>query len=72
MLIPGNHDVSYAMVMASATRMDIPASPSDKKALTDELWTPNAWLRWSWSEMCYYRIHAPALYEESWPVREGL
>jgi 3',5'-cyclic AMP phosphodiesterase CpdA len=63
-LIPGNHDVSYPAVMASATPIDIPANPSDRKALTDELWAQNTWLRWSWAEMRFYRIHDPALYEQ--------
>jgi 3',5'-cyclic AMP phosphodiesterase CpdA len=63
-LIPGNHDVSYPTVIASATRIDIPANLSDKRALTDELWTPNTRLRSSWAELCFYRIHDQALYEQ--------
>jgi len=35
-LIPGNHDVSYPAVIASATPIDIPANPPDKKALTKD------------------------------------
>ncbi len=63
-LIPGNHDVSYPTVIASSTRIDIPANPADKGALTDELWLPNTRLRWSWAELCFYRIHDPSLYEQ--------
>lgn len=62
-LIPGNHDVSYPVVIASATRIDIPASLLERKALTDELWASNSRLRWSWAELCFYRIHNAALYE---------
>jgi hypothetical protein len=63
-LIPGNHDVSYPTVIASSTRIDIPANSADKRALTDELWLPNTRLRWSWAELCFYRIHDPSLYEQ--------
>jgi hypothetical protein len=63
-LIPGNHDVSYPTVIASATRIDIPTNPADKKALTDELWASNTRLRWSWAELCFYRIHDLSLYEQ--------
>jgi len=63
-LIPGNHDVSYPAVIASATRIDIPSNPSERKALTDELWAPNTRLRWSWAELCFYRIRDVALYEQ--------
>jgi hypothetical protein len=63
-LVPGNHDVSYPTVIASCTRIDVPSSRADKRALTDELWEPNTKLRWSWAELCFYRIHDPALYEQ--------
>jgi hypothetical protein len=56
-LVPGNHDVSYPTVIASCTRIDVPSSRADKRTLTDELWEPNSKLRWSWAELCFYRIH---------------
>lgn len=63
-LVPGNHDVSYPAVIASCTRIDIPAGARDKRALTDELWEPNTNLRWSWSELCFYRVNDLELYEQ--------
>jgi hypothetical protein len=63
-LIPGNHDVSYPTVIASATRINVPVNPSERRVLTDELFAPNTHLRWSWAEMCFFRIHDPGLYEQ--------
>jgi len=63
-LVPGNHDVSYPAVIASCTRIDIPTSSTDKRSLTDELWEPNTNLRWSWSELCFYRINDLKPYEQ--------
>lgn len=63
-LIPGNHDVSYPAVIASATALQIPTSAEEKKVLTDELWAPNTLLRWSWAELCFYRIDDTSLYEQ--------
>src|SRR5260370_28637088 len=63
-LSPGNHDVAYTTVRASCTRVGIPATPSERRALTDELFAPNSRLRWSWSEMCFFRINDQELYEQ--------
>jgi hypothetical protein len=63
-LLPGNHDVSYPAVIASSTRVEIPAEISERKRLTDELFAPVSRLRWSWSEMCFYRITDHEGYEQ--------
>lgn len=63
-LLPGNHDISYPTLLASCARIEIPATPSERRALTDELFAPNSRLRWSWSEMCFFRITDQELYEQ--------
>jgi hypothetical protein len=55
-ILPGNHDVCYDDVMASAQRIEVPSSSDEKKRLTYELFKPHSHLRWSWSELCFYRI----------------
>ena len=63
-ILPGNHDVSFEDVMNSAQKVDVPASSDQKKRLVDELFRPNSRLRWSWGEMCFYRIVDAARYEK--------
>lgn len=63
-LLPGNHDVSYPALIASSMRIEIPAAASERKILTDELFAPMSRLRWSWSEICFYRITDPGQYEQ--------
>jgi DNA repair exonuclease SbcCD nuclease subunit len=55
-IIPGNHDVSYNDVMGSAAKIDIPTDPKVKDQLVRELFSPNSSLRWSWTELCFYKI----------------
>ncbi len=55
-ILPGNHDVSYDDVMKSVQRIDIPTDPKNKESLVAELLLPNSRLRWSWRELCFYRI----------------
>jgi 3',5'-cyclic AMP phosphodiesterase CpdA len=62
-VLPGNHDVSYPAMLESAQRIDIPAGASERKLLTDELFAPRTRLRWSWPEMCFYRICDEEQYE---------
>jgi hypothetical protein len=63
-LLPGNHDISYPTTIASSTRIDIPATAVERKLLTEELFAPRSRLRWSWPEICFYRITDDSLYEE--------
>lgn len=55
-LLPGNHDVGYDDVMGSVSRIAIPADPLQRIALVTELFKPKSRLRWSWSELCFFRI----------------
>ena len=55
-ILPGNHDVCYAEVMGSAQRIGIPPDPETRARLVDELFKPGSLLRWSWHELCFFRI----------------
>jgi hypothetical protein len=55
-IIPGNHDVSYSEVMGSTSKIDIPVDPQARAGLVKELLSPNSHLRWSWKELCFYKI----------------
>jgi len=55
-ILPGNHDVSYEDVMASAQKIEVPSEPDKKAKLVAELFEANSRLRWSWHELCFYRI----------------
>jgi hypothetical protein len=62
-IVPGNHDVSYPTVISSSKRIDVPEQASERRVLTDELFAPLSRLRWSWAEMCFFRITDADLYE---------
>jgi hypothetical protein len=55
-IIPGNHDVSYNDVMGSAAKIIIPTDAQTQARLVKELFSPNSALRWSWNELCFYKI----------------
>jgi DNA repair exonuclease SbcCD nuclease subunit len=55
-ILPGNHDICYEDVMSSLQQVKIPSDHDKKSYLVDELFLPNSKLRWSWSELCFYRI----------------
>jgi DNA repair exonuclease SbcCD nuclease subunit len=55
-ILPGNHDVSYHDVMKSVCRVDIPSEPGKRAVLVAELFMPRSRLRWSWRDLCFYRI----------------
>jgi Calcineurin-like phosphoesterase len=55
-ILPGNHDVSYEDVMASTLKIDIPSDLGKKSQLVSELLKPNSRLRWSWHDLCFYKI----------------
>lgn len=63
-VLPGNHDVFYGDVIASAQVIPIPPEPAQKAALVAELFKPNSRLRWSWQDLCFYRIVDVARYEK--------
>lgn len=62
-IVPGNHDVSYIDVMASATRIDVPLEPQARASLVADLFRPTSNLRWSWAELCFYRIVDASRYQ---------
>lgn len=55
-ILPGNHDVCFDDVMGSVQRIDIPPEPEKKGKLATDLFAPSSKLRWSWSEMCFFKI----------------
>ncbi|MFM9913099.1 MAG: metallophosphoesterase family protein [Methylophilaceae bacterium] len=63
-ILPGNHDVCLSDVMASFQRIEIPIEPEMKARLVKELFTPNSELRWSWREMCFFRITNSDMYRD--------
>ena len=63
-ILPGNHDVCLNDVMASVQRIEIPIEPEKKAKLVNELFTPRSELRWSWREMCFFRITNSAMYRD--------
>src|SRR5258708_3407294 len=62
-LLPGNHDVSYQTVVASAQEIPNPTDAKRKAELVAEYFRPNTRLRWSWRDLCFYRIVDPRRYE---------
>jgi hypothetical protein len=63
-LLPGNHDVSYPAVLASSVRVEVATlSKEERQLLVAEFFAPQTSLRWSWSEMCFFRITNHVLYE---------
>lgn len=71
-LVPGNHDVSYSCTMNSVVRVDTPEAPAEREALVAEYFAPKSTLRWSWSELCFYRIAQVARYEQRFGAFAGL
>lgn len=55
-ILPGNHDVCFDDVMGSVQRIEIPSELDKRKKLVDELFEPNSRMRWSWEEMCFFKI----------------
>jgi hypothetical protein len=55
-ILPGNHDVSYADAMSSMVPVEIPAAGPERAQLVEELFKPQTMLRWSWAEMGFFRI----------------
>jgi 3',5'-cyclic AMP phosphodiesterase CpdA len=55
-ILPGNHDISYDDVMASVQRIGIPSEAGKKARLVADLFAPRSTLRWSWRDLCFYKI----------------
>jgi 3',5'-cyclic AMP phosphodiesterase CpdA len=63
-LVPGNHDVSYNHVLNASQRIPIPTADAERINLVAELFQPYTKLRWSWSNLCFYRITDESLYAD--------
>lgn len=63
-ILPGNHDVCLCDVMASVQRVEIPIEPEKKARLIEELFAPNSELRWSWHELCFFKITNREMYRD--------
>lgn|GEM_PF-1557395 len=63
-LVPGNHDVCYDAVMRSTSKIDIPNDVREKQELVKELFKPKSKLRWSWDELCFFRIENEDAYNQ--------
>jgi hypothetical protein len=55
-VLPGNHDISYGDFVESTIRIEIPHELDQKERLVHELRTPGSLLRWSWKDLCFFRI----------------
>ncbi len=55
-ILPGNHDVCFDDVMRSVQKIEIPSERAKKARLVLDLFAPSSKLRWSWQEMCFFRI----------------
>lgn len=56
LIVPGNHDIFWGMSKSSMVKYDISESDNIQK-LRDN---PN--FRWSWNDLCFYRIKHPEIY----------
>lgn len=55
-ILPGNHDFCSDDVIKSVQKIEIPVEAEKKAKLVAELFAPGSRLRWSWPDMCFYRI----------------
>jgi hypothetical protein len=63
-ILPGNHDISFPDVMESLQKVDVPNELGEKRELVIELFKPNSKLRWSWADLCFFRIIDEKKYHE--------
>ena len=61
-LLPGNHDVDYSEVLRSGIFLHSPRKNALKRDLVTELFSPNSQLRWSWSQLAFFRITDATIY----------
>ncbi|QGM46091.1 metallophosphoesterase family protein [Methylocystis heyeri] len=55
-IIPGNHDVAFNRVTSSSALVPLPSDKAAKADLVREYFSANTQLRWSWSDLAFYRI----------------
>jgi hypothetical protein len=63
-ILPGNHDVCFDAVMNSVQKIEIPTKEERKAELVAELFAPRSRLRWSWREMCFFKITDDECYRD--------
>ncbi len=63
-LVPGNHDVSYNHVLNSAHQIPLPSTEAERSKLVSELFQHRTKIRWSWSQLCFFRIIDESKYAE--------
>ena len=61
-VVPGNHDVSSYHFMSSIELVDV--SPDRRSALSDQLFSLESPLRWSWKHFALYRVSDPDVYRK--------
>jgi hypothetical protein len=55
-ILPGNHDICSFETKKSMEKIDIPDENENKTKLVSELYRNGSLLRWSWQDMCFYKI----------------
>jgi 3',5'-cyclic AMP phosphodiesterase CpdA len=63
-LVPGNHDISLNHTLQASQRIPIPVDDVEKAKLVAELFEHRTKMRWSWEDMCFYRIADESKYAE--------
>ena len=61
-IVPGNHDVSAYHFEKSLRRVDI--LPDRRKELVTQLFSPESYLRWSWTKFELYEVADRAMYTQ--------
>jgi len=61
-IIPGNHDVAFPVVMQSTEFVETPVKAEEKRALVSKLFQPHSPVRWSWEDLCFYQICDQGIY----------
>ena len=62
-IVPGNHDISYARSKESMRPLSIENLNSEaKKHLVRQMFSENTKMRWSWDELRFYEIENDEVY----------
>ncbi len=63
-ILPGNHDVCFEDVASSMSPIPTPADKDGRRRLVSQLTQPSSGVRWSWSDLQFFRI-------SDWPRYHG-
>lgn len=55
-IVPGNHDVSFPVMLESVEMMDLRKDKAERQGLVARFFKKNSSLRWSWSDLRFYEI----------------